>query len=165
MCASWSAAAASSSSCGASGRRISSAIVYRSNCTCSPPSAGRVECSFEREQQPLQHLSAKGGRGSQVERQVELRPLVVEVLVELAPHRVDRLRCPEHPDSEVVRELLRCAVELRVVGDPAEAAIGGRDEQRPDRRFGEVVSDVEQAGLGGGLTEAAVERGGEGHCI
>ena len=43
--------------------------------------------------------------------------------------------------------------------------LGRGDEQRPDRRVGEVVDDVEQAGCGRGFAEALVQRGGDGHCI
>ncbi len=49
--------------------------------------------------------------------------------------------------------LLRLGVEE----DPAEAAVGGRDEQRADRRLDDVEADVEQSFSRGGVAEALIE--------
>ena len=65
----------------------------------------------------------------------------------------------------VSASFLRRAVRFRVVRDPAQAPLGRRYEERPDRRVGEVIRDVEQPRGGRGLAEALVERGGDGHCI
>src|SRR5215208_4396530 len=69
----------------------------------------------------------------------------------------------EHPHAERPRELLGLALWLRVERDPAEAAIGDGDEELADRRVGDVVRHVEQPFCSGGVTETAVESGGDGH--
>ena len=102
---------------------------------------------------------------AEVERELELGALALEVLVQLAADRVDRLGGAQDAHAERLGERLGLALRLRVVRDPAQAAIGRGDEQRPDRCLGEVVYDVEQPGRGRGFAEARVQRGGDGHCI
>src|SRR5512133_2030567 len=57
------------------------------------------------------------GEQGKVERQVELVPLPLEVLLELAARGIDRLRRPQYPDAEVAREAIEFPLGLRVVGD------------------------------------------------
>ncbi len=64
-----------------------------------------------------------------------------------------------------MKRLNTVSLRLRVVGDPAQPAVGRGDEQRPDRRLGEVVCDVEETGSGCCLAEPRIESGGDGHCI
>ena len=113
----------------------------------------------------LQHLAVELARHSQIERELELRARALEVLAQLAARRIDRLCCAEDAKAERLREFLRRMLGVRVVRDSAQAPIGRCYEQRPDRRVGEVVRDVEQPRRGRGLTEALVERGGDGNCI
>ena len=117
------------------------------------------------EREPLQDLAAERRGAAEVDGQLEPRALALEVLVQLAADRVDRLRRPQDPDAERLGEPFGLTLRLRVERDPAEAAVGRRDEQRSDRRVGEVVGDVEQAGGGRSLAEAPVQSGGDGHCI
>ncbi len=100
-------------------------------------------------------ISRLNGAGlAEVDGQLELRALAVEVLVELAADGLDRLRGAQDLDAECLGEPFSLTLGLRIEGDPAQAPVGRRDEQRPDRRVGEVVGDVEQAGRGGRLAEA-----------
>src|SRR5262249_49278187 len=102
---------------------------------------------------------------AEVDLELELGAGALEVLVELSPYRIDRLRRAQDAHAKCLRERLGLALRLRVVRDPAQAAVGRRDEQRPDRRLGEVVRDVEEPGGRGRFPEARVECGGDGHCI
>ena len=52
---------------------------------------------------------------------------------------------------------------LGVEEDAGETTFGRGDEQRADRRVDDVEADVEQAGGGRGLAEAAVEIRRDGH--
>ena len=61
------------------------------------------------------------------------------------------------------REALGLGVRVGVVVDLADAALGDGDEQLADGRVVQLVGDVEQALGGGGVAEAAVELGGDGH--
>ena len=85
-------------------------------------------------------------------------PAALEVLVELAP-RLDRpvRRAQEHAGTERRGERVELVLGLGIEGDAADAALAGGDEQRSDRRVGEVVGDVEQPGRGRFLAEALVE--------
>src|SRR5713101_3965062 len=88
---------------------------------------------------------------------------MLEVLVQLTPHLVDRLRRAQDARAERACEVLHLALRLGVVGDPAKPRIGRGDEQRAERRVDQVVCDVEQALLGGGGAEARVELVRDGH--
>src|SRR5580765_1550562 len=106
------------------------------------------------------HAAVEVREAGDVDRKVEGVPLALEVLVELAPRGIDRLRRAQHAHAEVARELLELALRVRVVGDPAEPARARGDEQRADRRVDEVEGGVEQALRGGGVAEATIEFGG-----
>ena len=97
-----------------------------------------------------------------IERQIEPAPVSLEVLVELAPRGVDRLRRAQHAHAEGAGEALELPLGLGVVGDAAETALGRRDEQAADGRVDEVVGDVEQVLARGGVSEAPIELGGDG---
>ena len=58
-----------------------------------------------------------------------------------------------------MRKSIELLLRLHVVGDPAEAAVGRGDEQRPDGRVDEVIGDVEEALSRSGVAEAAIEVG------
>ena len=80
-----------------------------------------------------------GGDSRRSSGELEALPLALEVLVQLPPDRSigDAERSTRTPNS--LRQSLHLPLGLRVVRDPAEAAVGRRDEQRPDRRVDEVV--------------------------
>src|ERR687897_566700 len=59
-------------------------------------------------------------------------------------------------------EPLGLALGLGVERDAAETPVGDGDEQRPNRRVGDVVRDVEQPSRGGCVAELPVKRGGDG---
>ena len=86
-----------------------------------------------------------------------------EVLVQLPPHLVHRLRRAEDARAERACEPLHLALRLGVVRNPAEPGLGSRDEQRAERRVDEVVRDVEQLRFGGGRAEARVKLSGNAH--
>ena len=98
-----------------------------------------------------QDATVEVGEQRDVERQVELLTRSLEVLVELAARRIDRLRRAQDPDAEVARQAVELALGLGVVGDPADAALARGHEQRADGRVDEVVRGVEQAFVGGGV--------------
>ena len=111
----------------------------------------------------VEHLAAELAGQPQVERELELVPLALEVLVQLPPRLVGRPRRAEHPRAEGPRELLLLALGFGVVGDLAEAAIGHGHEQPPDGRVDQVVGDVEQPFGGRGVAEACVKLGRDRH--
>ena len=97
---------------------------------------------------------------------VEVPAPAGEVLVELAVHALDRLRRAQHARAELAREHVEVVLRLGVEADPADAAVGDADEQRPDRRVVEhVEGDVEQIRRGRGRAEALVERGGDASLL
>src|SRR2546422_5747729 len=65
------------------------------------------------------------------------------------------------PYTPLFRSLLARLLGVGAERDAAEPAVGGADEQRPDRALGEVVGGVEQPRLGGGGAEARIERSEE----
>ena len=87
----------------------------------------------------------KSGRGVRSTRQVEVLPLALEVLVELAPHPVDRGCGAEDAGPESPCERLELVLRLGVERDAAEPAVARGHEQRSDRGLRDVVGDVEQA--------------------
>ena len=94
---------------------------------------------------------------AEVDRQVEVVPLTLEVLVQLAAHGVDCTRHAQEPRPEDPGELILGRVRVGVVRDPREAAVGRGHEQRPDGRVGDVVRHVQEPLLQGGLAKATVE--------
>ena len=98
---------------------------------------------------------------AQVERQVELAARPGEVLVELAPHVVERRA--QDADAEEARELLLLA--LGVEPDAAEPAVGRGDEQLADRRLDDVVADVDEPLANCGGAELRVELRCDAHTF
>ena len=88
---------------------------------------------------------------------------LLEVLVELPPHGVDGTRGAQDPAARQPGETVELTVGICVERDSQEPLLGRRDEQRTDRRVDDVEAGVEQAGPRGGLAEAAIEVGGNGH--
>ena len=78
------------------------------------------------------------GSEPHVELDVEVPAPAREVLVELAVHPLDRLRRAEHARAELPCERVELMLRLGVEADPADAAVGDADEQRPDRRVVEA---------------------------
>src|SRR5439155_22918596 len=68
-----------------------------------------------------QDAAVEVGEQSDIERQVELSPRSLEILVELSARGIDRLRRTKHPHAEVAGEVVELALRVSVVGDPAEA--------------------------------------------
>ena len=77
---------------------------------------------------------------------LELAPAAGEVLVELAPHRVEPLWRLEHARRHARREVLEHLVGGAVlgVGHAHEPARGRRDHERPERRIDRRVGDVDE---------------------
>src|SRR5580765_2119580 len=67
-----------------------------------------------------EHAAVEVREPGDVDREVEAVPLAFEVLVELAPRGIDRLRRAQHADAEVARELFEHALRG---GGVAEATI------------------------------------------
>jgi len=98
---------------------------------------------------------------AEVELELELLAPALEVLVELAPQPLDRLGRAQYARPVQTRERFEVMLRLGVEADPAQAAIGHADEQRPDRSvFNNVERNVEQFGRSRGGAEALVERRG-----
>ena len=111
----------------------------------------------------LEHGTAEFARRAEVELKLELLPLAGEVLVELPPHLVGGAWRAEHAGAEEPSQALGLCVRVGVVVDLADAAPGDGYEQLADRCVVQVVGDVEQALRGGGVAEAPVELGRDGH--
>ena len=92
-----------------------------------------------------------------VERQLEAMAVALEVLVQLTAGRVDRRRRPQHAHAEGACQPIHFLLGVRVVRDPAEAAVRRRDQERADRRVDEVVGNVEETLADGRVAEPAVE--------
>jgi len=89
----------------------------------------------------------------------------VKAVTENYPLR-GRLRVAPRPGAqdapaERARQLVEAAVGVE--RDLAEAAVARGDEERADRRVGEVEGSVDQPCLGGRLAETAVQLGRDGH--
>ena len=100
----------------------------------------------------------------EIDRKLERATTSLEVLVELAPRLVDRLRGAQHAQPEGARKALDLLVGIGVIHDPRETSIRRGDEECSDRRFDEVVRDVEQIVARCRFAEAAIEFGRNGHC-
>ena len=114
-----------------------------------------------------EHRHREAGLAAQVDGQVERAPASGEVLVELAPGDVDGAWGAEDAGPGDASDLLerRVGVAAGIEGDPEQAAVGRGDEQRADGAVDDVVAGVEELRLDGGVAEAAVEIGGNGHAI
>src|SRR5207244_1766812 len=75
-----------------------------------------------------QDATVEIGEQRDVDREVEAVSLALEVLVELAACRIDRLRRAQHPKAESPGELLDFPLGVGVVGDPAEPARARRHQ-------------------------------------
>ena len=104
----------------------------------------------------VQHLLVER-RDAKVEREVEGLATAGEVLVQLAPHGVERR--PQHAGAEHARELVLSGVDA--VAETAESAVGHRDEQLAERRVDQVVAGIDQPCRQGGGAEADVEIGSD----
>jgi len=85
----------------------------------------------------------------------------VEVLVELAPHLVERRAQDAEPEE--ARELLLLA--LGVEPDAAEPAVGRGDEQLAEWRLDDVVAHVDKPLLNGGGAELRIELRCDAHTF
>ena len=110
-------------------------------------------------------MRANGAAAAQVDVQLEALAPAVEVLVELALGARDRRMGAKDAWAERARERVELLLGVWAKPDAAEATLGGGDEQRADRRVDDVEAHVEQAFRGGGLAEAAVELGRDGHGV
>ena len=99
----------------------------------------------------------------EVELEVEDPAAAGEVVVELAPGLVERPRDAEDARAGDPGQPLELLLGIGVVRDPREAAIGDRREERAELAVDDVVGGVEHPGPGGGVAEALVEIGGNGH--
>ena len=123
---------------------------------------------------PVRHLHELGEHrhreprlAAEVDGQVERATTPGEVLVELGPGDVDGAWGAEDARPCDASDLLqsRVGVASGVEGDPEQPAVGRGDEQRADGAVDDVVAGVEELGMDGGVAEAAVEIGGNGHAI
>ena len=112
-----------------------------------------------------QHALAERRDAAEVDREVEHVAPSLEVLVELPAYLLHLPRGPQHAAAREPRELLDMMLGIGVERDAQQAAVGGRDEELADRSVDDVVAGVEHARPYGGLPEAAVELGGNGHRI
>src|SRR3954470_14427223 len=107
------------------------------------------------------HAAVEVREPCDVDGKVEGVSLALEILVELTPRGIDRLRRAQHAHAKGAREQFELALRVGVVGDPAEPVRARGDEQRADRRLDEVEGDVEQALRSCSLAEATIELGGD----
>src|SRR2546421_595171 len=111
--------------------------------------------------QLVEHLPVVLGYEPEVELELELLAPTGEILVELVPQPVEGPRGSQHARPIEPRERLEVMLGLGVEADPAHAAIGHADEQRPHRgAVHDLEPDVEQLGPTRRRAGALVEGGG-----
>jgi hypothetical protein len=94
----------------------------------------------------VEHQAAEARGEAEVQRQVEPAPPASEVLVQLVGGDIQPPRGVQDPRADPRGQgLQHLIVAFARVGDPDQARLGRRQQQRPHRRVERAVGHIEQA--------------------